>query len=134
VDGPRLGDLLVAGETLCEDGASRALGAGERAAADTGLVAALARHAGDPVLVVSSDLFYDPDPGRARRWAAAGAVAIEMETAALFTVARLRGAAAGGVLLVSDELAGGEPRHIGDEALTRGELALGDAGLAALSG
>ena len=54
-----------------------------------------------------------------------------MEAAALFTVARLRGAAAGCVLLVTDEIAGEQPRRIGDEALTRGELALGDAGLAA---
>jgi uridine phosphorylase len=133
VEGPRLGDLLVAGEALCEDGASRALGAGERAAADPGLLAALTRAAGDPVLVVSSDLFYDPDPARPQRWAAAGAVAVEMEAAALFTLARLRGAAAGCVLLVSDELAGGEHRRIGDEALTRGELALGDAGLVGLA-
>ena len=51
--------------------------------------------------------------------------------ATLFTVARLRGAAAACVLLVTDEIAGEEPRRIGDEALTRGELALGDAGLAA---
>ena len=54
-----------------------------------------------------------------------------METAALFTVARLRGAAAGCVLLVTDEIPGEQPRRIGDEALTRGELALGGAGLAA---
>jgi uridine phosphorylase len=132
VDGPRLGDLLVVREALCEDGASRALGAGERAAADPALCAGLARAAGEPVVVVSSDLFYDPDPGRPARWAVAGAVAIEMEAATVFTVARLRGAAAGCLLLVSDELAGDEPRRIGDEALTRGELALGDAGLAAL--
>ncbi|MEA2135986.1 MAG: purine-nucleoside phosphorylase [Solirubrobacteraceae bacterium] len=133
VDGPRLGDLLVAGETLCEDGASRALGAGERATADAGLSAALARAAGEPVTVVSSDLFYDPDPARAERWAAAGAIAIEMESAALFTVARLRGAAAACVLLVSDELAGGEPRRIGEDALAGGEIALGEAGLAGLT-
>ena len=131
VDGPQLGDLLVAAEALCEDGTSRALGAGERAAGDPSLVAALARAAGDPVLIASSDLFYDPDPTRQQRWAAAGAVAVEMEAAALFTVARLRGAAAACVLLVTDEIAGEEPRRIGDEALTRGELALGDAGLAA---
>ncbi len=130
-DSPRLGDLLVVGEALCEDGTSRALGAGERAAADPGLAAALARAAGAPVLVASSDLFYDPDPARRRRWAAAGAVAVEMESAALFTVARLHGAAAAAVLLVTDEIAGEEPRRIGDEALARGELALGDAGLAA---
>jgi uridine phosphorylase len=132
VDGPRLGDLLVAGEALCEDGASRALGAGERAAADAGLCAALARAVGEPVTVVSSALFYDPDPARVERWAAAGAVAIEMEAAPLFTVARRRGAAAGCVLLVSDELAGGEPRRIDDDALAAGELALGEAGLAGL--
>jgi uridine phosphorylase len=133
VQGPRLGDLLVAGEALCEDGVSRALGAAERAAGDPGLLAALARAAGDPVLVASSDLFYDPDPSRRRRWAAAGAVAVEMETAALFTLARLRSAAAGCVLLVSDELAGEAPRRIGEEALTEGELVLGDAGLAGLA-
>ena len=132
VHGPRLGDLLVAGEALCEDGASRALGAGARAAADPELLAALAREVGDPVLVASSDLFYDPDPTRQERWAAAGAVAVEMESATLFTVARLRGVAAGCVLLVSDELAGDEPRRIGDEALTQSELELGDAGLAGL--
>ena len=55
-----------------------------------------------------------------------------MESATLFTVARLRGVAAGCVLLVSDELAGDVPRRIGDEALTQGELAVGDAGLAGL--
>jgi uridine phosphorylase len=133
VDGPRLGNLLVAGEALCEDGASRALGAGDRASADPGLLAALARAAGDPVVVASFDLFYDPDPSRQERWAAAGAVAVEMEAATLFTVARLRGVAAGCVLLVSDELAGHAPRRIGDEALTQGELVLGDAGLAGLA-
>ena len=42
LDGERaLGDLLVAGAALCEDGASRALGAGERALADPELTAAL---------------------------------------------------------------------------------------------
>ena len=133
VDGPRLGDLLVAREALCEDGASRALGAEGRVVADAGLCAALAGAAGDdPVVIVSADLFYDPDPDRPGRWTAAGAVAVEMEAAALFTVARLRGAAAGCVLLVSDELAGEAPRRIGDDELTRGELALGEAGLAGL--
>jgi uridine phosphorylase len=129
VDGPRLGDLLVAGEALCEDGSSRALGAGERAAADPALCAALARAVGEPLTVVSSDLFYDPDPSRAPRWAAAGAVAVEMESATLFTVARGHGVAAACVLLVSD-VAG---ERIGDDALTIGEIALGEAGLAGLA-
>ena len=95
-DGPRLGDLLVAGEALCEDGASRALGAGERAAADPELTAALERAAGrsrcsSPPPTSSTT----PTPSAPGRWAAAGAVAVEMEAATLFTVARLRGVARG---------------------------------------
>ena len=70
------------------------------------LTAALgARRPAPRRLVVSADLFYDPDPGAPARWAAAGAVAVEMEAATLFTVARLRGVAAGCVLLVSDRVA-----------------------------
>ena len=64
--GLALGDLLVAGTALCVDGASRALGAGERADADAELTAALERVAGPAVTVASADLFYDPDPERAR--------------------------------------------------------------------
>src|SRR5579884_2651422 len=107
--GLRLGDLVVAGGALAEDGASRALGAGDRAEADAGLAAHLAEAAGrPPETVVSTDLFYGPDDdaeSRAReRWLAAGAVAVEMESAAVMTVARLRGARAASVLAVSDLL------------------------------
>ena len=55
-----------------------------------------------------------------------------MEAAALFTVARLRGAAAGCVLLVTDELAGERARASATRRSRAAELALGDAGLAAL--
>ena len=133
VAGQRLGELLVAGAALCEDGASRALGGGERAQADPGLTAALERAAGPAVVVASADLFYDPDPGRSPRWVAAGAVAVEMEAATLFTVARLRGASAGCVLTVSDLLEGRARRRIGDDALMHAELQLGEAALAALA-
>ena len=130
LDGDRaLGDLLVAGAALCEDGASRALGGGERAPADRELTAALEAAAGPAALVASADLFYDPDPSRAARWVAAGAVAVEMEAATLFTVARLRGAAAGCVLTVSDLVT--EGTRIGDDDLHAAELRLGEAGLAA---
>ena len=129
VDELPLGALVVAGAALCEDGASRALGAGERAAADPELTAALERVAGPAAVVVSADLFYDPDPDRPARWAAAGAVAVEMEAAALFTVARRRGAAAGCVLAVTDDPA----RHrIGADALAQAELRMGEVALAAL--
>ena len=130
LDGQALGTLLVAGAALCADGASRALGAGERAEADPELTAALERVAGPSAVVASSDLFYDPDAERPGRWLAAGAVAVEMEAATLFTIARLRGVAAGCVLIVSDRVPQGE--RIGDDELHTAELRLGEAAVAAL--
>ena len=98
-----LGDLLIATEALAADGTSRALGAGERATANGVLVEALGRAgvsagvspgaAGAGVWsgpVVSTDLFYD-EREHEREWAAAGALAVEMETAALYALAARRG-------------------------------------------
>jgi uridine phosphorylase len=130
--GLALGDLLVAGWALCVDGASQALGGSGRAEADPELTAALERAAGaTAVTIASADLFYDPDPERAGRWAADGAAAIEMEASTLFTVARLRGVAAGCIVTVSDVIAEGS--RIDDDALHAAELRLGDTALAALS-
>jgi uridine phosphorylase len=128
--GQPLGSLVVAGAALCEDGTSRALGASGRAEADPELTAALERAAGPAAVVASADLFYDPDPERPGRWLAAGAVAVEMEAAALFTVARLRGVAAGCVCAVSDLVP--EGGRIGEDELHAAELRLGEAALAAL--
>jgi DeoD family purine-nucleoside phosphorylase len=127
-----LGELLVADAALCEDGASRALGAGGRAEPDAVLLAALAAGGSRTGLVVSTDLFYDPDPGRMERWADAGAVAVEMEAAALFTIAARHGVAAACLLTVSDLLAGGGRERIGQDALDSAERALGEAGVTAL--
>src|SRR5688500_11057912 len=55
-----LGDLVVASEALSFDGASRTLSGSPRVAADAALTSAL----GDGQLVVSTDVFYDPDPSR----------------------------------------------------------------------
>ena len=129
-EGLGLGRLLVAGAALCADGASRALGCGERAEADPQLTTALERVAGPAVVIASADLFYDPDPQRARGWAAAGAVAVEMEAAVLFTVARLRGVAAGCLVTVSDLVGAGD--RIGDDDLHAAELRMGEAALAAI--
>jgi DeoD family purine-nucleoside phosphorylase len=128
-----LGELLAAEAVLPEDGASRALGAEgtvrpEPALHDALRAAADGAHEG---LVVTSDLFYDPDDGRAGRWARAGALVVEMEAATLFAVAARHGAAAACVLAVSD-LVHGDRRTIGPEALERAEIELGRAGAAAL--
>jgi 5'-methylthioadenosine phosphorylase/purine-nucleoside phosphorylase len=67
--------------------------------------------------IVSSDLFYNPDVGQYERWSKRGVLAVEMEAAALFTVAALRGVESGCLLTVSDMIVGGETRRISDEDL-----------------
>jgi uridine phosphorylase len=134
VPGLRPGELVVADGVLAEDGASRALGAAGRVAPDAALHAGLLAaapeaHAG---LVVSADLFYDPDPGRAARWVAAGAIAVDMEAATVLRVAERAGAAAACVLAVSDAPANGGRQRIDADALEAAEQALGRAGAAAL--
>ena len=131
----------MAGEALSADGASAALGAGERVAPDPELTAALAGAAGcAPARVASCDLFYDERPAEAAVWRARGAVAVEMEAATLFRLAQLRGVHAGCLLAVSDRLDGDRPEgptrscdRIGREDLEAAGLKLGEVAYAALS-
>jgi purine-nucleoside phosphorylase len=132
VEGLPLGALLAARDAICEDGTSRALGAGARADADPDLTAALVDAGGEPVTAVSTDVFYDAREGIQERWVAEGAQVVEMEAAALFTVARRRGVRAACMLAVTDLLTGGRER-IDQEALEEVGLELGRAALAALS-
>jgi DeoD family purine-nucleoside phosphorylase len=67
--------------------------------------------------IVSSNVFYDPDRERAKRWSARGILGVEMESAVLFTLGALRGVEAGCLLTVSDLVLEEEPVRIGDEAL-----------------
>jgi purine-nucleoside phosphorylase len=137
-DGLGPADLVVAGAALAEDGASRALGAAAVEVGDPGLTAGLeAAGGGAARTVVSTDLFYAADAGAEadarNRWRAAGAAAVEMEAATLFTLARLRGARAGVVLMVSDLLdAGAHRERIAEDVLETAAVALGTAALAAL--
>jgi DeoD family purine-nucleoside phosphorylase len=130
-----LGDLVVAPESIADDGTSRALGAGDRVSADPGLAAALAAAASDGDVavgtVVSTDLFYDGPPGCEQRWLAAGAVAVEMEAATLFALAARRGLRAGTVLAVSDIVLP-RRRRIEPEALAVAERAMGELAVRAL--
>jgi len=70
--------------------------------------------------VVSSDLFYNPDDGQFERWAQRGVLGVEMEAAALFTLAALRGVQAGCILTVSDIVVEGEFTRISDDELRAG--------------
>jgi purine-nucleoside phosphorylase len=130
-----LGDLLVATEALAADGTSRALGAGDRIAGDPDLVARLLDAAGPDGIhgpIVTSDLFYDSPEGAEAQWRAQGALAVEMETATLFALARRRGLSAGCALIVSDTLLPSR-RRIDTEALHDAERRLGELAVAALS-
>ena len=125
-----LGELIAVAEAVPADGASRALGASERLVPDPELTAALAGGGARTARVATVDLFYDPDPESEDRLRAAGAVAVEMETAAILAVARLHEVRAASVLMVTDLLArDGRPRmghdEIEERAIRLGEVALG---------
>jgi uridine phosphorylase len=130
-----LGDFGVVTESLAADGTSRALGAGERVFPDSGLTGSLqALQAPDLVAgpVVSTDLFYDGPEGEEEAWLAAGALAVEMESAALFALAARRGVQAASLLLVSDLLV---PRRVRIDpgVLEAGERRLGELAAQALA-
>jgi uridine phosphorylase len=122
--GTPLGAIVVAGAALATDGASRALGAGDRIEADEGLTAALAA-AAPPGLVASADIH---DPVAASSWERAGAVACDLTTAAVLAAARRHGASAAAVLGITR--ARGE--HLAADALEPLEEKLGAIALAAL--
>jgi len=69
------------------------------------LAAGLSPHVG-PIL--SSDSFYTEDPDQWKLWARFGVLAVEMESAELYTLAAKFGAEALAILTVSDHLVTGE--------------------------
>jgi purine-nucleoside phosphorylase len=141
-----LGDLLIVTKAICDDGTSRALvdgGAGAAIDADARrapsptLLADLRKQAAAGVAdasdgtVVSTDLFYDSGD-REAGWIAAGAQAVEMETATLFALAARHRLEAGAVLLVTDALVPARTR-LQTDPLHEGEVRLGRLAAAALS-
>ena len=134
----QLGDLIVAISAVPQDATARHYVGGEPHAptADWELIHSsvhAAKELGKRVRVgpiVSSDIFYDPDPDRARRWSDRGVLAVEMEAAVLFTIGALRKVQAGCLLTVSDVIVEGEFKRISDDDLRAAvdqmtELALG---------
>jgi len=137
------GQLLVAGRALAEDGASRALDAGETAEADPQLTARLAAGLpgeAAPACIVTTDLFYEgahaqdgPPRTRTDAWRRRGAVAVEMEAATLFTLGRRLGVAAACALVVSDTFEDGGRSRIGDDELGEAVERMGALAAAALN-
>jgi purine-nucleoside phosphorylase len=128
--GLELGSLVIAADAICADGTSRALGAGDRAPADGAITGALQSAAPDARVgtVISVDLFYDADLERAE-----GALAVEMEAAALFALGSRARVAVGCVLAVSDTFdERGTRERIGDHGLQQSAEAMGRAAVRAL--
>jgi uridine phosphorylase len=98
--GLALGEIMIACESICLDGTSRALGAGERVAADPALTQALIRHApgARAGAVASVDLFYDAG----RRPNTGDALVIEMASATLFALGAAADVSVASLLVVSD--------------------------------
>jgi uridine phosphorylase len=128
-DDLELGQLVAAEAAIAADGTSRALGADGRAEPDHELTSRLPA---PRVTVVSTDVFYEEREGIEAEWVEAGARAVEMESATLFTVARRRGVRAGALLAVTDVLAG-ERRRLDQEDVEAVGVELGRAALAALA-
>jgi DeoD family purine-nucleoside phosphorylase len=133
-----LGDLIIAMSAVPQDSTATHYVGGEAHAPTAAWelvhsAAHAAKELGKSVRVgpiVSSDVFYDPDSGRAERWSKRGILAVEMEAAVIFTVGALRGLQAGCLLTVSDIIVEGEFKRISDEELRKAvdemtELALG---------
>ncbi len=130
----QLGDVVLATEALAADGVGRLL-SGDRVSASESLSQALSCCAQPTLagLIVSTDLFYEPAAsGRQASWRAAGALAIEMEAAALFALAAKREIAIGCLLIVSDVFGShGERRRIDDELLLARARSVGAAAVRA---
>jgi uridine phosphorylase len=130
--GLALGELIIARDCICADGTSRALGSGERIAADPQLTDTLIRSAPSARAgtVVSVDVLYE----RSRDWGAQEALAVEMQAAALFAVGSGAEVPVACVLTVSDTFdSRGARRRIDDHALVAAAGTMGAAAAAALS-
>ena len=108
-----IGDLVLAEGSVADDGTSRHYGQKEHAVvrSSDGLTRKIGRaldtgglnfHRG---LVWTTDAIFRETGQKLMKFQEAGALAVEMELSALFSVARFRGIEAAGVLAVSDELA-----------------------------
>ncbi len=135
-----LGDVIIARESICLDGTSRALCSGERVAADSALTEALIRSApaARAGTIASVDLFYDggwgPELDPTRATGGPAALAVEMEAAALFALGARSEVPVACTLTVSDTFdARGARTRIDDRALLRAAEHMGAIAVAALA-
>jgi len=140
-EGVRVGDAVVALGALYPPGGTVGMyapGVCYPAVADPEVVLELERRLGEEGfrvhrgIVASSDAFH-AEEANLGPWSALGAVAVEMECATIFTVARLRGMKVGAALIVIDNLATGEYMEPGAEERRKLELRAARGALRALA-
>jgi uridine phosphorylase len=125
-----LGAVIAADTVLGADGTSAALGADGALAPDPRLLERLTAAGARPATVVSTDLYYDAAGGGATSWIEKGAMAVDMEAAAILQVAARRGVEAACVMGVTAAHGSGpaNPQQIEEIGLL-----LGRVGYAALA-
>jgi uridine phosphorylase len=124
-----LGSLLAPESVLPLDGTSTALGAEGPLQPDAVLLGRLLAAGATPGTVASTDLFYERPPAARSD----GAVAVEMETAAILRVAARHGVAAACVLGVARRANANGALPLEGKQLEALGLSLGEAGYAALT-
>jgi len=129
LDGMKMGDTVIAMSATADDTTPlRYSGVSGfsptatfelvRSAADLAAAEGSTVHVGP---IVTSGLFYDPDPTAFAKWKSTGHVGVEMEAAMMYTVAATHGIEALAMMTVSDVLgADGSTVRISDEELKRG--------------
>jgi 5'-methylthioadenosine phosphorylase/purine-nucleoside phosphorylase len=128
-DGMQMGDTVIAVAASCDDttplryaqmsgfAPTATFHLAERAAA-TARADGARVHVGP---IVTSGLFYDPDPSTFAAWKRAGHIGVEMEAAMMYTVAAVHRREALAMMTVSDVLGDdGSSVRISDEELRRG--------------
>lgn len=73
--------------------------------------------------ILTTDMFYHDDPDYWRLWASYGVLAVEMETAALYTLSAKYQVKALSILTVSDSLVTGEKTSSAEREMTFNEMA-----------
>jgi len=131
----RPGELVVASSAIPADGTTRHYLKGRpfAPAPSFPLLKALVESAGEGVHVgpiLTEDAFYATTPEEAREWASYGALAVEMESAAIFLLAGMRGVEAASILAVSNNV--GDPELVPEEVLTRAVDRMIEVALSAL--
>jgi 5'-methylthioadenosine phosphorylase/purine-nucleoside phosphorylase len=128
-DGMRMGDTVIGISATAEDQTPlRVAQMPSYAPAATfelaERAAQLSRESGATVHVgpiLTSGVFYDPDPDTFRRWKRTGHVGVEMEAAMMYTIAAVHGIEALAMMTVSDLLEeSGDTSRISDEELKAG--------------